>query len=228
MIQGPSTERFQRGEADPAGTVRRPTPAALWEVSAACTTSRGTALRHSTTELICFAALFLGVAAACNDSRATRITAPTQAQLMITEDSDPKTCLTWGCRTPTYEENSEIDAELTNAFYIYAGDGRTECMSLILNAMNTLRYGLYVGTTVVYGTDPSTGYFGKVIGEAHAPTGSVYVNLDYMRELGSVNGYVKTMVHEQFHLEDPNLLPKAREGYDWEVPAKKAANDCTI
>ncbi len=74
----------------------------------------------------------------------------------------------------------------------------------------------------------------QVIGESIAYNGSVYVDMAYMRRLGSVNGYLRTFINETFHNQDPNLAGptrltgSARDSYNAEPPAIKAENDCTI
>lgn len=229
---GEGRRRHSTREADPQNShsaYRRVPVSRVHERPASYATLSGISTEPLSTRLSCFAILFFVILVACQDPSGGTIVAPNERQFTVAAegDSDLAQCAIFNCRTITYEEKSELEAELNNAFYIYMGDGRYECASLVLNSMNTVNHMTYVGTVPVWDWDES-GNFGRVIGVSVPPHGSQYLDLDYMRQLGSINGILKTLIHEEYHLEDPHLIPTKTPGYLAEPPAKRAENDCTI
>jgi hypothetical protein len=174
--------------------------------------------------------VLLSLVAACDGLSGERIVAPQSQRWVAAEtDSHPQLCAAWACRTMYPNEEQEITSNLDFAWYTYVAEGRWTCANLIMSARSTMNQGMvYVGQQWRMEWDPRTGQLERVVGEADANHGSIYVDMDYMRQLGTVNGYILTMLHEQFHLEDPNLQGTVRDDYDWEPPALRAENDCTI
>jgi hypothetical protein len=161
-----------------------------------------------------------GVALACENSSSAGIMAPGQPMKYVEPDSNPARCAIWQCRSLTEQEEADMNNNLGSLYYYYISNYNYDCAQLVLDGLKSLdNKAVYYGEKDRYGTSGV-----RIMGETDLANNAMYISS--LRNLGSMTDVIITVLHEQFHLNDPQLHPWG-DSYDPEPPTRAAVDrDC--